>query len=161
VNRLEALARAVSVELSSRNITLAIAESCTGGLLGHSLTDVPGASRFFLGGVTCYANNTKVQLLAVRTETLQRFGAVSLQCAEEMLLGVKALFVPDAAIAITGIAGPDGGSQKKPVGTVFIAVSLHEHKQVRGFLFAGERAAVKHQASAVALELLLMLLTQK
>ena len=142
-------------------MSLAIAESCTGGLLGHSLTDVPGASRFFLGGVICYANNAKVQLLAVRTETLQCFGAVSWQCAEEMLLGVKALFVSDAAIAITGIAGPDGGSQKKPVGTVFIAVSLHKHKEVRGFLFPGERAAVKHQASSVALELLLMLLAQK
>ena len=159
--RLETLARELSLELSSRNISLAIAESCTGGLLGHSLTDVPGASRFFLGGVTCYANNAKVQLLAVRTETLQCFGAVSWQCAEEMLLGVKALFVSDAAIAITGIAGPDGGSQKKPVGTVFIAVSLYKHKEVRGFLFAGERAAVKHQASSVALELLLMLLAQK
>ncbi len=140
---------------------MAIAESCTGGLLGHSLTDVPGASHFFLGGVTCYSNAAKVQLLSVQTETLRCFGAVSLLCAEEMLLGVQALFGSDAAISITGIAGPDGGSPKKPVGTVFIAVSLYEHKQIRAFLFAGERATVKCQAASAALELLLILLTQK
>mgnify|MGYP002335878854 CR=1 FL=1 len=158
---LEIAARALSLELSGRNMTLAIAESCTGGLLGHSLTDVPGASRFFLGGVTCYANAAKVQLLGVRTETLQCFGAVSVQCAEEMLRGVKALFGSDTAIAITGIAGPDGGSAKKPVGTVFIAVSVDDRLQVQGFLFSGERAAIKRQAALAAFELLHSLLRQK
>jgi PncC family amidohydrolase len=97
-------------------------------------------------------------LLHVRTETLQCFGAVSLQCVEEMLLGVKALFGANAAIAITGIAGPDGGSAKKPVGTVFIAVSLDDRRQKQGFLFNGDRAAIKRQAASAALELLHSLL---
>ncbi|MBT9176661.1 MAG: Nicotinamide-nucleotide amidohydrolase PncC [Firmicutes bacterium] len=161
MTKLDTLAREVGVELASRDLTLALAESCTGGLLGHSLTDMPGASRFFLGGVTCYANTAKMKLLSVRAETLQCHGAVSLQCATEMLLGVRTLFGSDAAIAITGIAGPDGGSTEKPVGTVFIAVSINERLELQGFLFAGERATIKQQAACAALLQLSLLLAEK
>ncbi len=152
------LAREAGIELSTRGLTLALAESCTGGLLGHALTEMPGASRFFLGGVTCYANEAKVKLLSVRKETLQCFGAVSWQCADEMLFGVRTLFGSDAAIAVTGIAGPEGGSSEKPVGTVFIAVSIRDRKQLRSILLAGDRAAIKQQAACAALEQLLLLL---
>ncbi|MBT9156089.1 MAG: Nicotinamide-nucleotide amidohydrolase PncC [Firmicutes bacterium] len=161
MTKLEALAREVGFELASRGLTLALAESCTGGLLGHSLTEIPGASRFLLGGATCYANAAKMKLLSVRAETLQCYGAVSLQCATEMLLGVRTLFGSDAAIAITGIAGPDGGSTEKPVGTVFIAVSINERIEMQGFLFAGERAAIKQQAACAALLQLGLLLAEK
>jgi len=155
---LNALARDIGEVLSARGMTLALAESCTGGLLGHTVTGIAGASRYFLGGVTCYSNASKVTLLHVRAETLREFGAVSEQCAEEMVAGIMRLFVADVAVAVTGIAGPDGGCDEKPVGTVFVAIGTAERREVHKYCFKGERASIREQATTAALACLYNLL---
>lgn len=109
--------------LEDRGLTLAVAESCTGGLIGHRITDVAGSSAYFTGGVVAYSNSVKVDVLGVRDETLAAHGAVSTEVAEEMARGARALFGAGVGIATTGIAGPGGGTPDKPVGTVCIALS--------------------------------------
>ncbi len=114
--------------------TLATAESCTGGMIGEALTTVAGVSEIYLGGVISYANSVKTGVLGVSADTLLRFGAVSVQTAKEMALGVRRLTGATVAVSVTGIAGPDGGSAEKPVGTVCFGVS-----------FEGETTAVRVQ----------------
>ena len=109
--------------LTRRNLTLATAESCTGGFIANRITNVTGASKIFLGGVVAYSNGVKRKFLGVRPETLSRHGAVSAAVAREMAAGARKKFGADFAIAVTGIAGPSGGSKTKPVGTVFIALA--------------------------------------
>lgn len=109
--------------LLARNMTLATAESCTGGLISKRLTDIPGASGAFLGGVCAYTNEAKEHMLGVSHELLADFGAVSRECAIELARGAARAFGADIGIGVTGIAGPDGGSEEKPVGTIFVAVS--------------------------------------
>ena len=118
-----ALERDVLRRLAERNQTLALAESCTGGCLAHRLTNVPGASVVFLGGVVAYSNTAKRRFLGVRAETLAAHGAVSQAVAREMAEGARKKFDADFALAVTGIAGPGGGTKTKPVGTVFIALA--------------------------------------
>ena len=113
---------ALHARLIATNQTVSVAESCTGGLLGVALTELPGSSCYFLGGVQAYANNVKVDLLGVSDETLLSFGAVSEEVASEMARGIQRLTGSDWAISTTGVAGPDGGSDDKPVGTVWISV---------------------------------------
>jgi PncC family amidohydrolase len=138
-----------------RKWTLAVAESCTGGLITHSLTDIPGSSRYLRGGVIAYANSLKQGLLKVETRILQRHGAVSQETALAMAAGMRRLARSHAALAITGIAGPDGGTPTKPVGTVFIACALGRRLAFKKFRFRGGRRAVKEQAKKAALAFLL------
>ena len=119
----EGMEETVGQLLAARGLTLAVAESCTGGLIGSRITDVPGSSEYFLLGVTSYSNEAKQQLLGVRAETLAAHGAVSVETAEAMAVGARRLAGSDLALATTGIAGPGGGTAEKPVGTVCIALA--------------------------------------
>lgn len=142
----------VSELLVARQLHLALAESCTGGLLAARFTDLPGASRFFEVGLVTYSDAAKQELLGVREGTLRTHGAVSEAVADEMMEG--ALRRADAAVAITGIAGPGGGTADKPVGTVWIAAGAGAERDTRRFHFQGDRDRVRQAAVAAALELL-------
>lgn len=120
---IDTLAKALVEKLSQKNLKVAVAESCTGGLISKQITDTPGASAVYDCGVCSYANSIKEKLLGVSAETLKSFGAVSPQTAAEMAQGVRILASADIGISTTGIAGPDGGTKEKPVGTIFIAVA--------------------------------------
>ena len=144
--------------LAERKLTLALAESCTGGNIGHRITNVPGASSVLMGGVISYANSAKEKLLGVNPETLERHGAVSEAVAREMALGARAQFDADIALAVTGIAGPGGGSPEKPVGTVFIALAAADGVEVQRRLNAWDRLTFKDVTATQALEMLRRLL---
>jgi nicotinamide-nucleotide amidase len=110
--------------LIQKSLTIAVAESCTGGLIGHMITSVPGSSADFMGGRISYSTQAKCDLLSVSPETLKQFGAVSHETAKEMATGVRDRFNTDIGLSVTGIAGPDGGTKEKPVGTVFMGFML-------------------------------------
>jgi len=150
----ESLEQVVGRHLVARGLTLAVAESCTGGLVGHRLTGIPGSSAFFERGVVVYSNRAKQELLGVSEEILRTHGAVSHACAEAMVRGICERSGAACGLAITGIAGPDGGTPAKPVGTVFIGLAAPGIVEARHFRFAGGRAAVKWQSSDVALDML-------
>lgn len=153
-SRDEDLATRVGGVLRERGMTLAVAESCTGGLIAKLLTDVPGSSEYFLGGVVSYGNEAKQELLGVSEKTLKDNGAVSAPTALEMARGALARFGSDIAVSVTGIAGPDGGTPGKPVGTVFFAVASRDRDEVtKEREYNGDRAAVRQAASLFALEL--------
>ncbi|RDV81299.1 competence/damage-inducible protein A [Ammonifex thiophilus] len=139
--------------LRDRGFTIGVAESCTGGLLGGRLTDVPGSSDYFLGGVIAYANEVKEQVLGVPLEVLRTVGAVSSQTAQAMAEGVKRLLGTTLGVGITGIAGPGGATPQKPVGLVYIALATPEGTEVKRFEFPGHRAAVRQGAVNGALML--------
>ena len=141
--------------LLARRAHLALAESCTGGLVGARLTTVPGSSRYLLGGVVAYHNRVKTALLGVPRGLLARCGAVSAPVAAAMARGARRAFAADVGVAVTGIAGPGGGTAAKPVGLVFVAVSGRGRTLCRRALFAGGRARVRAQAADLALILLL------
>jgi nicotinamide-nucleotide amidase len=150
----ETLERVVGRLLLDRGLTLSVAESCTSGLLGHRLTDVPGSSAYFERGVLVYSNQAKQDLLGVPEAILRTHGAVSAPCAEAMARGICARSGNPVGLAITGIAGPDGGTPAKPVGTVFIGVAVSGEVEARRFQFAGDRSSVKWQSTQMALDLL-------
>jgi nicotinamide-nucleotide amidase len=139
--------------LSQKNITLAIAESCTGGLVAHRITNISGSSNFFERGIVSYSNKSKVELLGVPSELIESFGAVSKEVVEAMAQGVRKLTNADIGVSISGIAGPTGGTPTKPVGTVFIAI-FHEKKEAssKRFQFKGTREEIKLIASEAALD---------
>ena len=134
--------------------TLATAESCSGGLIAHRLTNVPGASTPFLGGVVAYSNGVKSSVLNVPEETLNVYGAVSQQTALAMAEGARERFVVDFALSVTGIAGPGGGTEEKPVGLVYMAVARKGASEVVRHEFSGDRTAIKAQTAEAALALL-------
>ncbi|MFQ5464655.1 MAG: CinA family protein [Thermodesulfobacteriota bacterium] len=150
--------------MRAAGLTLAVAESCTGGLLSGAITSVPGSSHCFLGGVVAYSNDVKTSLLGVREGTLKRFGAVSAETARGMARGVRRAVGADIGISITGIAGPGGGAPGKPVGTVFIGLSAGSRpaggpvERAEGFRFSGTRGSVRRQSVAAALEMVMGLL---
>jgi nicotinamide-nucleotide amidase len=150
----ESLEQAVGRRLIARGLTLAVAESCTGGLVGHRLTGVPGSSAFFERGVVVYSNRAKEELLGVSAEILRTHGAVSRPCAEAMVRGICERSGAACGLSITGIAGPDGGTPTKPVGTVFIGLAVPGAVEARQFRFPGGRASVKWQSSQMALDML-------
>ena len=141
--------------LRKRGLTLAVAESCTGGLLSSLITDVPGSSDYFRGGVVAYSNEVKERVLGVPRKILETVGAVSPECARAMAEGVRRLTNADLALATTGIAGPTGGTPQKPVGLVYVALAHPDGTEVREHRFAGTRRGNKYSAAHGALELLL------
>lgn len=140
-------------KLRERGLRLGLAESCTGGLVGHRLTNVAGSSTYYMGSVTAYAYEAKVRLLGVSWTTLEQHGAVSAETVTEMALGCRRALAADIGIAISGIAGPGGGTPEKPVGTVWMALSAADGVWTRKFNFDGDRLAVKEQAAEAALAL--------
>lgn len=143
--------------LKSKGLTLATAESCTGGLLSKSITDVAGSSEYFMGGVVAYADDVKETLLKVSPRTLKKHGAVSVETAGEMARGVKKGLTASIGVSITGIAGPGGGRPGKPVGTVYIGASKGRATIVKKFLFKGSRAIVRKRSAEEALKLIIRL----
>jgi nicotinamide-nucleotide amidase len=144
--------------LRRQQFTVAVAESCTGGLLLSRLTDVPGSSAYVERGFVCYSNRSKVELLGVAEATLAEHGAVSEPVAQAMASGARARAATSVGIGITGIAGPDGGTPDKPVGTVAIAADVQGETSVRTFQFVGSRDQVKFQATQAALNMLRLML---
>lgn len=140
--------------LAAKKKTLALAESCTGGFISHQITNVPGASKAFLGGVVSYSNEAKQKFLGVRKKTLTAFGAVSEPVAREMAEGARKKFRADFAVAVTGIAGPAGGTRAKPTGTVFIALAGPFGTFVEKKLNNFGRARFKKATGRQALQLL-------
>ena len=151
----DALAVRVGSALLARAARLALAESCTGGLVGSRVTGVPGSSRYLLGGVVAYHNSAKTAVLGVPRGMLTRFGAVSAPVAAAMARGARRVFNADIAVAVTGIAGPDGGSAGKPVGLVYVAVCGFGRTRCRRACLAGDRQRVRDQAADLALVMLI------
>ena len=136
-------------------LTVATAESCTGGLVASAITDVSGSSAYFRGGLVAYSNDAKIGLLGVAAEILETHGAVSAQVARAMAIGARARLSVDLAVAVTGVAGPGGGSASKPVGLTYVAVADAVGVEVRRFAWAGDRLANKDSSARAALQLLL------
>ena len=144
----------IGAQLKSTSSSITLAESCTGGLIGHRLTQVPGSSAYVNRGLVCYSNQAKHELLNIPKDLLRRYGAVSAAVAQAMAMGARRQSRSDLALSVTGIAGPDGGSKRKPVGLVFIAVDGVRGPRTQRFQFYGDRQDVKMRASQAALNLL-------
>jgi nicotinamide-nucleotide amidase len=146
------MAEVVGNIFTVKGLTVSVAESCTGGLVGHLLTSVSGSSRYFLGGVVSYSNQVKMELLGVQAGTLEKCGAVSNETAREMAEGVRKRLHSDVGIAVSGIAGPEGGSKEKPVGTVHMALASAEKTIATGYRFWGNRQHIKLNSATMALD---------
>lgn len=146
--------KTISTFFSRKKWTLSLAESCTGGLIASSLTDIPGSSGYFKGGVVAYSNQAKQDLLNVPASVLKKYGAVSQETAMAMASGARHVFKSDASLSVTGIAGPTGGTLLKPVGTVFMAVSFKKKIYFKKYQFRGSRQGIKTLAKNAALNLL-------
>ena len=140
--------------LRKRKMTVAVAESCTGGLISSRITDSSGSSDYFIMGVVAYSNKIKENILRIPGSLIRKYGAVSGQVALEMAKGVRLIARADIGIGVTGIAGPAGGTRSKPVGLVYIALATGKKRLVKEFHFPGSRQEIKFQASQAALDLL-------
>ncbi len=152
MNSLHKTTQIIIATLIEHGQTITFAESCTGGQIAAEFTAIPGVSAVFDGAVVSYANRIKKAWLGVRNETLERYGAVSAECVDEMLVGVLDLAHADCAIAVSGIAGPDGGTTDKPVGTVYIGIKTPTSKGVYRKHFDGDRASVQRQSVEFAIQ---------
>jgi len=141
--------------LVSNGLSLAVAESCTGGMISNMITDVPGSSRYFLAGLVTYSDDSKMSLLGVRKATLIEHGAVSQAVASEMAVGVRTLMRSDIGISATGIAGPEGETEEKPVGLVEFAMAIEGRIVSDRRVFSGDRQEVKRAASEHALRMII------
>lgn len=159
--RFEAILLSIQGTCLRKRLTVATAESCTGGLLAALLTHESGSSAFYLGGVSTYANQAKTRLLQVSPATLESHGAVSAEVAEAMARGARELLDATLALSITGIAGPGGGTPNKPVGTVYIGWSNRERTGSEAFLFPGDREAIRAASCWEALSLIFRLVSSK
>lgn len=148
------IVREIHTFLIKSRRTIAIAESCTGGLLSKLLTEIPGSSKYFTLGLVCYSNKAKLKVLKVPSPIIAQKGAVSYEVAQAMAKSVRKLIKADIGIGVTGIAGPGGASEHKPLGTVFIAVHGKNSKICEKFSFTGNRATIRRKAALKALELL-------
>lgn len=157
----ETLEKEVGRLLREQGLTLAVAESCTGGLVGHRITEVAGSSDYFLSGIISYSNEAKEQLLGVRHETLLAHGAVSEETAREMAQGARRVLGSDLALAITGVAGPGGGTAEKPVGFTFIALADARDEIVEQHTWPADRSGNKAHSAEAALRLLKSYLNQR
>ena len=145
--------KSLITKLIEKNISITTAESCTGGLIASEITKYAGVSSIYPGSVVSYSNEIKMKLLKVKEQTLKEFGAVSKECVLEMLDGVGELMGADIAVAVSGIAGPDGGTKDKPVGLVFIGVKFKDNSLVEKHVFDGDRNEVQQKAKNRAFEL--------
>ena len=152
---LVALAERLQGLCLGRGLTVALAESCTGGLVAATITEVAGSSGYFLGGVVSYSNEAKAGLLEVPQAALDAHGAVSAQVAKQMATGAQARFGATLAASVTGVAGPDGGSPEKPVGLTYVGLADGAAVQVRRFTFGADRAGNREAAARAALEWLI------
>jgi len=160
-NNLLSLVPEISERLREKKYLLATAESCTGGMIAAAVTDLAGSSDIFAGAIIAYSNRIKETLLGVPAEILRNKGAVSAECAGAMVNGVCERLGAQAGIAVTGIAGPGGGTPQKPVGLVYIAAKLNDRIEVRECNFRGNRAAVRNRTRATAFLLLRKLLIEE
>jgi len=151
----------ISNTLKKNKLKIATAESCTGGLIAHTLTNISGSSDYFDRGIISYSNNSKKELLDVPVNTLKKYGAVSKHVAEAMAEGVRKKSKVDIGLSTTGIAGPTGGTKEKPVGLVYIAISSEEKTIIRKYSFNGDRIENKKNTCFEALKLLISFLEQK
>lgn len=151
--RKQTLEEVIGYLLYMRKKTIAVAESCTGGLISHRLTNVPGSSNYFLGSVVAYSNRIKRDRLGVRKTTLEKYGAVSEKVAGEMAKEIKKLTRSDYGLGITGIAGPTGATEEKPIGLVYIALAYKDKVETKEFKFRGEREVIKAKAANTALDM--------
>jgi PncC family amidohydrolase len=157
---MNSLACALAEVLTQRHLHVAVAESCTGGIIGAELTDIPGSSNYFSGGIIAYTNIIKEHLLHVPAEILASHGAVSAETVEYMVQGVTDIFGTECGIAVSGIAGPGGGTAEKPVGTVYIGIAAPKGIYSYRCNFIGDRAVVRKKTAAASLQRLLELLTE-
>jgi nicotinamide-nucleotide amidase len=153
------LAVRVGTACRDRGVRLATAESCTGGLVAHLITEVPGSSDYFTGGIVTYANEVKIGLVDVPADVLEAHGAVSAQVARAMAEGVRHRLSVNVAVSVTGVAGPDGGTAAKPVGLTYVAVADADGDDVRRFVWDSDRSGNKRLSAAAALELVLSRVT--
>ncbi len=141
--------------LKEKGMTLSVAESCTGGLTGEKITSIPGSSEVFKGGFITYSNDVKINQLKVDKEIIDQFGAVSEECAEQMALNISNILNTDVSVAVTGIAGPGGGTKEKPVGSVYIGICIKGEVYVNKFRFRGDRYAVRQRSAKTAMNMLI------
>jgi PncC family amidohydrolase len=151
----ESLELKIGEVLRQNNLTLSVAESCTGGLISHRITNTPGSSDYFEMGIVTYSNRSKMQLLDVPKLIIESFGAVSQETARAMAEGVKKVAQSDVGLSVTGIAGPAGGTPTKPVGLVYMGIASQNNTTVKEFRFQGSRSEIKKQSSDEALKVIM------